>query len=252
MAIRIRRGNQIDFDKNKLVAGELGLVLDAGEVYFCYSPGNTRKLQTAEDLQSLLNASPEAYQALQQLLSDLTADPNELVNILSNISALQSGKLDKTGDTKDNITTFDEAEEDVDIVTGEKHSTIFGKLLKSIKTLRHNIGVLASEKIDKSDIANNLVTTEAGLVLDARQGKVLDDKVNTINNNLANKTGKTYQGTISTDFKNTVQENWSSMPVGISLCLLAQSSLAGATVFKQGDSHGAVLIMPYTETNPIY
>lgn len=41
-------------------------------------------------------------------------------------------------------------------------------------------------KIDTDAIANNLVTTEAGLVLDARQGKVLDDKVNTINNYLTN------------------------------------------------------------------
>ena len=94
MAIRVRRGNQADFDGNKLVAGELGLVLDKGEVYFCYSPGNAKKLMTAEDLQNLLNASPEAYQALQQLVSDLTADPNELSNILSNISDLQSGKID--------------------------------------------------------------------------------------------------------------------------------------------------------------
>ena len=96
MAIRVRRGNQADFDGNKLVSGELGLVLDKGEVYFCYSPGNTKKLQTAEDLQNLLNASPEAYTALQQLIADLTADPNELVNILNNISVLQSGKIDKS------------------------------------------------------------------------------------------------------------------------------------------------------------
>lgn len=95
MAIRVRRGNQADFDSNKLVAGELGLVLDRGEVYFCYSPGNTKKLMTAEDLQNLLSASPEAYIALQQLIADLTTDPNELANILSNISDLQSGKLDK-------------------------------------------------------------------------------------------------------------------------------------------------------------
>ena len=41
-------------------------------------------------------------------------------------------------------------------------------------------------KVDTDAIANNLVTTEAGLVLDARQGKVLDGKVNELTNNLAN------------------------------------------------------------------
>ena len=36
-------------------------------------------------------------------------------------------------------------------------------------------------------IANNLITTEPDLLLDARQGKVLDEKIDTINNKLANK-----------------------------------------------------------------
>lgn len=91
MAIRLRRGNLADFDKNKLATGELGLVLDAGKLYFCYSAGNTKQLQTAEDLQTMLNASGTAYTALQQLIADLNLNPSELTNILANISALQSG-----------------------------------------------------------------------------------------------------------------------------------------------------------------
>ena len=41
-----------------------------------------------------------------------------------------------------------------------------------------------NNKVDKSSIANNLVTTEEGYALDARQGKALDDKITTINNSL--------------------------------------------------------------------
>lgn len=95
MAIRVRRGNKADFDPKKFVAGELGLAQDTGELYFCYSPGNVKKLQTAEDLQNLLDASPQAYSALQQLVADLSSNPNQLANILSNISSLQNNKIDK-------------------------------------------------------------------------------------------------------------------------------------------------------------
>jgi hypothetical protein len=96
MAIRLRRGNNADFDPNKLIAGELGLVLDAGKLYFCYSAGNTKQLTTADEIQTLLNAAPAAYTALQQVLVDLANNPSELTNILNNITALQTGKIDKT------------------------------------------------------------------------------------------------------------------------------------------------------------
>ena len=36
----------------------------------------------------------------------------------------------------------------------------------------------------KQDVANNLVTTAAGLVLDARQGKALDDKIASLNSSV--------------------------------------------------------------------
>jgi hypothetical protein len=39
----------------------------------------------------------------------------------------------------------------------------------------------------KQDVANDLVTTAAGLVLDARQGKALDDKIASLNSSIAEK-----------------------------------------------------------------
>lgn len=88
MAIRSRRGNKSEFDKNKLLPGEHALVLDEGELWFCYGAGQSKKLQTAEDLQALLDASPDAYTALQQLIADLESNPNELTNILNDITSL--------------------------------------------------------------------------------------------------------------------------------------------------------------------
>ena len=45
---------------------------------------------------------------------------------------------------------------------------------------------LISQKIDSSDVVNNCLTTESGFVLDARQGKALDDKITELNGNLNN------------------------------------------------------------------
>ena len=98
MAIRIRRGNQVDFEKNKLVQGELAIVLDKGELYFCYSPGNTKKLMTAEDLQDLLNASPEAYQALMQLIDNLEDNPSGVTDILNALADLKANVTGNNGE----------------------------------------------------------------------------------------------------------------------------------------------------------
>lgn len=139
MAIRVRRGTSDKFDKSKLVQGELSIVTDNGELYFCFGAGNTRKLASKEDLQAMLDSSETSYEALQQLIADLETNPNELTNILANISALQSGKLDKTGNSQSNTVTFLESATDEDIASGDTHSTLFGKIMKSTKSLRSKI-----------------------------------------------------------------------------------------------------------------
>lgn len=43
---------------------------------------------------------------------------------------------------------------------------------------------MVDNKIDKANVANNLTTTEADFVLDARQGKALQDQLTTLNGSL--------------------------------------------------------------------
>lgn len=45
---------------------------------------------------------------------------------------------------------------------------------------------LNDNKIGKSNVVNNLTTTESGFALDARQGKELDDKITELNGNISN------------------------------------------------------------------
>lgn len=42
---------------------------------------------------------------------------------------------------------------------------------------------LISQKVDTSTVVNNLLTTEAGFVLDARQGKTLNDSISELSSN---------------------------------------------------------------------
>ena len=94
-------------------------------------------------------------------------------------------KLEKTGDSKDNIITFEDyttttpipsAEAALsEISSGKKHNSLWS-----------NIKAFCNGVITVGKLANNLITTNEGLALDARQGKVLGDQVDTLNKNIDN------------------------------------------------------------------
>ena len=85
------------------------------------------------------------------------------------VTAKQVG-LDKVPNvgTDDQTPKFEEAEERENITSEEKLSVIFGKIRKWLSDLK--AAAFCS-------VANNLVTTLPGSVLDARQGKELEDKI---------------------------------------------------------------------------
>lgn len=60
------------------------------------------------------------------------------------------------------------------------------KVIALAKTLQDKIA-LVDNKIDKANVANNLTTTEADFVLDARQGKALQDQLTTLNGSIDTK-----------------------------------------------------------------
>lgn len=70
--------------------------------------------------------------------------------------------------TDDQTPAFEEAEERENIVSEERLSVIMGKIRKWFSDLRESAFC---------SVANNLVTMLPGSVLDARQGKVLDEKI---------------------------------------------------------------------------
>lgn len=83
---------------------------------------------------------------------------------LSVINAVNN-KLDKTGDSKDNKVTFTEAAADADIASGDTHSTLFGKILKNLNTLRESIYniVNGGTTVGKAVTLNGLLSSIAEL-----------------------------------------------------------------------------------------
>ena len=191
MAIRIRRGNQIDFDKNKLVQGELAIVLDAGELHFCYGAGNTKKLATKEDLQEMLDMSETSYSALIQLIADLEDNPNELTNILNNISALQSGKLDKAekGVTIATLVDGKVPSEQLPPISSSASDIAYDNTESGLQATDtqgaiDEVSSQLASKVNKTDIVNNDTTGGVDKVASAEVVKVHGQEIDTLTNNL--------------------------------------------------------------------
>lgn len=114
-----------------------------------------------------------------------------------------AGSLD---DIETATVTFSQASSRTNINSGDSIGTLFGKIRKWFADLgtaafqgvsnvltQTSSGyvldarqgkALDDKKVNKESIVNNLLTTESGYVLDARQGKILDEKITQLSENL--------------------------------------------------------------------
>ena len=126
------------------------------------------------------DAAEEKEQTLiEQLLASQgkiqTGLNNEVEERKKQAKNLEDNKLDKTGDASDTTIDFTESLNRENVKTGETMSIIIGKIAKWFKDLKG--GAFA-------EVANDLVTTVEGKVLDARQGKVLEEKIADLNSEI--------------------------------------------------------------------
>lgn len=128
----------------------------------------------------------------------------------------------KTGDTQNNVVTFTSSDvQDSEaaswtsvtpLATGETHTSLMGKISQFAKNIRYLYKLLGStdisaigsgtvtdilsalntNKFDKSHVLNNLTTpaSQTGYALDAREGKVLNDNISSLNDALSTLTNK--------------------------------------------------------------
>ena len=139
---------------------------------------------------------------------DNTADINKPVSTLQQ-TALDL-KLDKTGDSKDNITTFTQAGTLANIATGEKHSVILGKVAKAIADfITHKNSTTNPHTVTKTQAGLGSVdnTADADKPVSTLQQTALDLKLDKTGDSKDNVTTFSQAGTlanISTGEKHSV------------------------------------------------
>ncbi len=112
MAIQNRRGNFVDFDPHKMLTGEFAYTLDTEELYYCVSPGNVKRCATKEEVIEILETSQDAYNGLQQLLTELE-DETVATGILNDISDLIIKSNKNENDISSLVTKSNKNENDI-------------------------------------------------------------------------------------------------------------------------------------------
>lgn len=125
---------------------------------------------------------------------------------VNQINTAINESLGKTDDASNVTNTFTQATARNQLTSGEKLSVSLGKIMKffadiktgAFHTVVNNLTTtvegrvldarqgkaLNDAKLPKANVINNLTTTAAGYALDARQGKTLNDKITSANANL--------------------------------------------------------------------
>ena len=203
MAIQLRRGAYSDFDPDKMLPGEIAVVTsgdpgadDGRSVYACFVAGDVKRMATYEDMEENIDQATqdiqEAFSAqLTQKISQADTAISQAQTAISEantaaqganeakqeaLEAAEAAESYVLGDISNKTVVFSEASTRSNINTGESTSTLFGKIKKWFSDL----GAAAFQSV-----ANNLTTTAEGNVLDARQGKVLNDAVSELNTKTA-------------------------------------------------------------------
>lgn len=136
-------------------------------------------------------------------------------------------KLDKTGDSKDNTTSFTQAATLTNIVSGEKHSTIFGKVMKflsfigttTLTTVAQTITEAINELKTWADSAVTSTATDTQIA-DLNSFMELNKLVGinyAVTQNFPPNTGATYGKAINIGFAPGVFNQYAYLQEGITL-----------------------------------
>lgn len=146
--LKVRTSPVSERPLSMLMEGELQAPVDNTGTYINHPNTGIQRLYTEKDFQNFLAANPEFLPAMTQfqeyledesvaagILADINALEIQEDDLQGQITVLDEEKLDIDGDSKDNTVTFTEAVTDADIVSGETHSTFFGKIKKRFSVI---------------------------------------------------------------------------------------------------------------------
>lgn len=147
--ILMRRGQEVNFDPDKMSPGEWAVSLDARYVRMCFAPGICVRMATYE-------AFEEDMKQIEAILLECHTIEEAVQRINTEINTKIEAVVEYVGQAKtyrDEAKTFrDEAE-----------------------TFKNQAG---------ESVVDNLLSTSTTLPLSANQGRVLDEKIGTINESL--------------------------------------------------------------------
>lgn len=128
----------------------------------------TPLFQTIRSTEQVSGLLDDVNTKVGPLASLATGAKTSIVNAINWLKAQVDGKLGASGNASNVTSVFTQASSRTGLVSGEKLSESMGKISKWLT----DIGTAAF-----CAAANNLTATASGYVLDARQGKALNDKI---------------------------------------------------------------------------
>lgn len=141
---------------------------------------DTMITQAQSDINAAVSAAGTATSAANQATdqaNNAASAANQAAEAANQAAETVGGMVDDIGNTP---ITFSQATDRTNLATGDTVKTAFGKIMKWFADL----GAAAFQVV-----ANNLTTTVAGSVLDARQGKILSDNIASAQNALQTQIG---------------------------------------------------------------
>lgn len=245
MALQNRYGDYSNFDPDKMVTGEIAVVVSGDpnsengrSVYVCFAPGIVKRFTTYSDFESEIQNATEDVQnqfteeirltiesAVEETARATNAAEAAQTAAENAIEAAAAANAAAGGDISNKTVTFSTSSNRELLTSGENTSGLFGKIAKWFSDLKNAAFC---------DVANNLVTTEEGYLLDARQGKILDDKISEQNTKI---------GQIYTCDANFVNPNgqWTTgasltLPAGVYIVIRRGHSMDNTKSIKLGES----------------
>lgn len=188
MAIQNRRGIYENFNPSKMLPGEIAVVLSGDpestsgrSVYVCFQAGVVKRFTTYEDFETELQNATEEVQAaftaeIQSAINNAIIATNAANAAVSTANAAAEAANEAAeaagayimGDISDKTVTFSATDTRENIASGEKTTSLFGKIQKWFADLK---------EAAFCTVSNTLTVTSAGGVLDARQGNELANRI---------------------------------------------------------------------------
>jgi hypothetical protein len=205
MAIQTRRGNESDFDPNRMVPGEWATATDTEKVWMCFKTGKARRMATYEDMVENIGEATEEIKAeftagvksATEAAARAANTANTAAEAASNASntanaaaetamnAAEKAEAAAGGDISEKTVSFEEVETYSKPTSGSKISSIIANLVMGISQLFSDL----ANKIDSSKILSEeewgAAISERGYLADAKDVK---DSLTQLNTNIANKT----------------------------------------------------------------